>query len=151
MERGSSQIKRYRGLIIMPHITVEVPATLAKKIDWKTCFLNIHKTLDAQNYGRLEDFKSRVLVAEEWVVADQDPSATFLFATLQTMNARPPEMLREMGRIVHALLEQEVKAAAGSDWVQCLVKVQNTPAEDYFKSHVNAPSLKEGTFQVGEK
>lgn len=135
----------------MPHITVEVPATLAKKIDWKTCFLNIHKTLDAQNYGRLEDFKSRVLVAEEWVVADHDQSATFLFATLQTMNARPPEMLREMGRIVHERLEQEVKAAVGSDWVQCLVKVQNTPAEDYFKSHVNAPALKEGKFKVGEK
>ena len=135
----------------MPHITVEVPASLAKKIDWRTCFLDIHKTLDAQNYGRLEDFKSRVLVSEEWLVADQNSSATFIFATLQTMNARPPEMLRAMGKIVHERLEQEAKVAAGSDWVQCLVKVENTPAEDYFKSHVNAPALKEGKFEVGEK
>ena len=114
----------------MPHITVEVPASLAKKIDWRTCFLDIHKTLDAQNYGRLEDFKSRVLVSEEWLVADQNSSATFIFATLQTMNARPPEMLRAMGKIVHERLEQEAKAAAGSDWVLWTMRGHGRAASD---------------------
>ncbi|MDB5771128.1 MAG: 5-carboxymethyl-2-hydroxymuconate isomerase family protein [Burkholderia sp.] len=134
----------------MPHITVEVPAPLARKIEWRKCFLQMHQTLSAHGYGRLEDFKSRVIVTDEWLVADKDPSATFIFATLQTMNPRSSEVLRAMAKVVHERLEHEAKNVAGNDWVQCCVKVENTPAEDYFKSHLNAPALKEGLFKVGE-
>lgn len=134
----------------MPHLTVEVPAPLAGKIDWRRCFADLHNTLDEKGYGRLQDFKSRVIVVDEWLVADEAASASFVFVTLQTMNARPPEMLRAMGNIIHQRLERELTAVAGSDWIQCCVKVTSTPAEDYFKSHVNPPAMKEGRFQVGE-
>ncbi len=80
----------------MPHITVEVPAPLARQIDWRRCFTDLHRTLDQKGYGRLQDFKSRVIVVDEWQIADADASASFVFATLQTMNARPAEMLRAM-------------------------------------------------------
>lgn len=134
----------------MPHITVEVPAPLARQINWRRCFANLHRTLDENGYGRLQDFKSRVIVVDEWLIADADASASFVFATLQTMNARPPEMLRAMADIVHQGLEHELKALAAPGWIQCCVRVASTPAEDYFKSHLNPPPLKEGLFKVGE-
>lgn len=135
----------------MPHITVEVPAPLSSQIDWRQCFSDLHASLAAQGFARIEDFKSRVIVLDEWLVADKDSSAAFIFATLQTMNPRPAEMLRSMAKIVHGRLEQEARAVAGPNWVQCCVRIQSTPPEDYFKSHINPPALKEGNFTAGEK
>ena len=135
----------------MPHITVEVPAPLARQIDWRRCFVELHQALAEKGYGRLEDFKSRVIVVDDWQIADAGDSASFVFATLQTMNPRPPDMLRAMGDIVHQRLERELRAVAGNDWLQCCVKVASTPPEDYFKSHINPPPMKEGLFQVGER
>ena len=90
-------------------------------------------------------------MVDTWQVADEGASARFVFATLQTMNARPPEMLRTMAEIVYRGLEQELKALDAPEWIQYGVKVVSTPTEDYFKGHLNAPaSLKEGRFVPGE-
>lgn len=134
----------------MPHITVEVPASLRHEIDWKALFVSMHQALAEKGYARLEDFKSRVTVLHEWQVADCTPAATFLLATLQTMNPRPAEMLRAMGAIVHQLLEAKAKEIAGEHWVQVCVRVTSTAPEDYFKSHINAPALTPGKFRPGE-
>jgi 5-carboxymethyl-2-hydroxymuconate isomerase len=134
----------------MPHITVEVPASLRHEIDWKALFVAMHHALASNGYARLEDFKSRVVVLHEWQVADSSPAAVFLFATLETMNPRPAEMLRAMGAIVHQMLEAKATEIAGGNWIQVCVKVASTTPEDYFKSHINAPALKPGKFSPGE-
>lgn len=56
----------------MPHFTVEVPAALASRIDWRRCF-ELHQALYAIGYGRVEDFKSQVLVIDHLQVADAEP------------------------------------------------------------------------------
>lgn len=144
-------VRTHRLIETMPHITVEVPGVLSSRIDWQKCFSDLHASLADQGFARLEDFKSRVIVLDEWLVADKDSSAGFIFATLQTMNPRPAEMLRSMAKAIHGRLEQEALAVAGHSWVQCCVRIQTTAPEDYFKSHINPPALKEGNFKVGEK
>ncbi|MBU3593983.1 hypothetical protein ICN42_07745 [Polynucleobacter sp. 71A-WALBACH] len=134
----------------MPHITVELPSTLKNQIDWKVLFKKLHLKLSSAGYGRLDDFKSRVILLEDWQVSDKNEDAIFLFATLQTMNPRPPEMIRAMGAMIHDSLEEIAREIANGRWLQVCVKVGGTPAEDYFKTHINAPDLKLGNFKVGE-
>ena len=42
----------------MPHITVEVPAPLAARIDWRRCFVDLHKALSDGGFGRLHDLRA---------------------------------------------------------------------------------------------
>jgi len=135
----------------MPHITLEVPASLKEEIDWNDLFKNLHIKLANAGYGRLDDFKSRTIILDCWQVADRDENALILFATLQTMNPRPPEMIRAMGAVICKALEEKAKEIAHGRWLQVCVKVGGTPPEDYFKVHLNAPELKPGNFKAGEQ
>ncbi|MES2585921.1 MAG: hypothetical protein V4536_03275 [Pseudomonadota bacterium] len=134
----------------MPHITVEIPPVLQDKIDWNGLFKSLHINLANAGYGRLDDFKSRTVNLDCWQVSDKGEEAVFLFATLQTMNPRPPEMLRAMGGMIYAAIEEQARQIAGDRWLQVCVKVGGTSPEDYFKGHINAPDLKAGKFKVGE-
>lgn len=134
----------------MPHIIIESPSTLTNQADWNAFFKKLHIKLANAGYGRLDDFKSRVINLEYWQVADRDKDALFLFATLQTMNPRPPDMLRAMGASILESLESQAKEIANGRWLQVCVKVGGTPPEDYFKCHLNAPELKIGNFKPGE-
>ena len=134
----------------MPHITLEVPASLKNEIDWNGLFKSLHIRLANAGYGRLEDFKSRTILLDCWQVADRDENALLLFATLQTMNPRPPEMIRAMGAVICKSLEEKAKEIANGRWLQVCVKVGGTTPEDYFKVHLNAPELKPGNFKAGE-
>lgn len=134
----------------MPHITVEIPPTLQGKIDWNNLFKTLHVTLANAGYGRLDDFKSRTINLDCCQVSDKGADAVFLFVTLQTMNPRPPEMLRAMGKMIYAAIEEEARQIANGRWLQVCVKVGSTAPEDYFKGHINPPELKAGNFRVGE-
>lgn len=134
----------------MPHITIECPATLSSQIQWQKFFQKMHNKLADAGYGRLDDFKGRVINLDYWQVADKNEDALFLFATLQTMNPRPPQMIRAMGSMIKDELEIIAKEIAHGRWLQVCVKVGSTPPEDYFKAHINPPDLKPGNFQAGE-
>lgn len=134
----------------MPHITVEVPPALKGKIDWNSVFKALHINLANAGYGRLNDFKSRTIDIDCWQVSDRGADAVFLFATLQTMNPRPPEMLRAMGKMIYTAIEEKARQIADDKWLQVCVTVGSTPPEDYFKGHINPPDLKTGNFKVGE-
>ncbi|MBU3608563.1 5-carboxymethyl-2-hydroxymuconate Delta-isomerase [Polynucleobacter nymphae] len=134
----------------MPHITLQVPSSLKNTVDWNELFKNLHRKLANAGYGRLDDFKSRTIILDCWQVADRDEDALFLFATLETMNPRPPEMIRAMGAMICETLEEKSREIAKGKWLQVCVKVGGTLPEDYFKVHLNAPSLKPGNFQAGE-
>lgn len=134
----------------MPHITVEVPSALKGKIDWNGLFRLLHVTLANAGYGRLDDFKSRTISLESYQVSDKDEDAVFLFVTLQTMNPRPAEMLRAMGKIIYTTIEEKARQIAEDRWLQVCVKVGSTAPEDYFRGHINPPALKTGNFTVGE-
>lgn len=134
----------------MPHITVEVPPTLQGKIDWSSLFKTLHATLANAGYGRLDDFKSRTINLDCYQVSDKGADAVFLFITLQTMNPRPPEMLRAMGKMIYTAIESEARKIAEGRWLQVCVKVGGTAPEDYFKGHINPPELKAGNFRAGE-
>ena len=131
----------------MPHITLEVPNSLKNELNWNDLFKSLHLKLANAGYGRLDDFKSRIITLDFWQVADRDESAQLLFATLQTMNPRPPEMIRAMGAMICEVLEEKAKGIAKGKWLQVCVKVGGTPPEDYFKVHLNAPELQPGNFQ----
>ncbi|QWD67093.1 hypothetical protein [Polynucleobacter sp. MWH-Aus1W21] len=134
----------------MPHITIESPSALTKQINWNKFFQKVHVRLSNEGYGRLDDFKSRVINLECWQVADKNADALFLFATLETMNPRTPEMIRAMGVVITEELEIIANKVANGRWLQVCVRVRGTPIEDYFKLHINAPNLKAGNFKVGE-
>jgi 5-carboxymethyl-2-hydroxymuconate isomerase len=134
----------------MPHITVEIPSPLNGQINWRDLFKKLHLRLSSAGYGRIDDFKSRVILLEDWQVSDKNHDAIFIFATLQTMNPRPPEMIRAMGAVIHEELEEQARMIANGCWLQVCVKVNGGYAEDYFKSHINSPGLKSGNFKVGE-
>jgi 5-carboxymethyl-2-hydroxymuconate isomerase len=134
----------------MPHITIEVPSSIKDHINWRDLFKKMHSELSKAGYGRLDDFKSRIVILDQWQVADKEDDAIFLFATLETMNPRPLEMIRAMGVVVHEILENKARQIAQGRWLQVCVRVGGTPAENYFKSQINAPNLKSGNFKVGE-
>jgi len=134
----------------MPHITLQVPSSLKNAVDWNELFKNLHYKLANAGYGRLDDFKSRTIILDCWQVADRNEDALLLFATLETMNPRPPEMIRAMGTMICEALEGKAREIAEGKWLQVCVKVCGTPPEDYFKVHLNAPELKPGNFKAGE-
>lgn len=134
----------------MPHITIESPSVLTKEVNWNDFFRKVHIRLSNAGYGRLDDFKSRVINLDYWQVADREEDALFLFATLETMNPRTPEMIRAMGSVIVEELEIIANKIANRRWLQVCVRVRGTPIEDYFKAHINAPNLKTGNFRVGE-
>lgn len=134
----------------MPHITIESPSVLTKEVNWNDFFRKVHIRLSNAGYGRLDDFKSRVINLDYWQVADREEDALFLFATLETMNPRTPEMIRAMGSVIAEELEIIANKIANRRWLQVCVRVRGTPIEDYFKAHINAPNLKTGNFRVGE-
>jgi len=134
----------------MPHITIESPSVLTKKINWKDLFQKIHIRLSNAGYGRLDDFKGRVINLDYWQVADRNEEALFLFVTLETMNPRTPEMIRAMGLMITEELEIIANKIANGRWLQVCVRVSGTPVENYFKVHINAPDLKPGNFKIGE-
>jgi 5-carboxymethyl-2-hydroxymuconate isomerase len=134
----------------MPHITIESPSVLTKQVNWREFFQKVHIRLSSAGYGRLDDFKSRVINLDYWQVADKNEDVLFLFATLETMNPRTPEMIRAMGSVITEELEIIAKKIANDRWLQVCVRVSGTPVEDYFKVHINAPDLKSGNCKVGE-
>ena len=134
----------------MPHITVELPSALKGKIDWNSVFKTLHINLANAGYGRLDDFKSRTINLDCWQVSDKGEDAVFLFVTLETMNPRPPEILRAMGKMIYSTIKEKAHQIAEDRWLQVCVKVGGTSPEDYFKGHINAPGLKSGNFKVGE-
>ena len=134
----------------MPHITLQVPSSLKNAVDWNELFKNLHRKLANAGYGRLDDFKSRTITLDCWQVADRNEDALLLFATLDTMNPRPAEMIRAMGAMICEALEDKARDIAEGKWLQVCVKVSGTPPEDYFKVHLNAPELKPGNFKTGE-
>jgi 5-carboxymethyl-2-hydroxymuconate isomerase len=134
----------------MPHITIESPSVLTKQVNWKEFFFFLHIRLSSAGYGRLDDFKGRVINLDYWQVADKNEDALFLFATLETMNPRTPEMIRAMGAVITEELEFIANKIANGRWLQVCVRVGGTPVEDYFKVHINAPDLKSGNFKAGE-
>jgi 5-carboxymethyl-2-hydroxymuconate isomerase len=134
----------------MPHITLQVPSSLKNAVDWNELFKNLHRKLANAGYGRLDDFKSRTITLDYWQVADRNEDALLLYATLDTMNPRPAEMIRAMGAMICEALEDKAREISNGRWLQVCVKVGGTPAEDYFKVHLNAPELKPGNFKTGE-
>lgn len=130
----------------MPHIIVETNELIRCQINWRACFKAMHLELSAKGYGNLSDFKSRVLLSTDWMIADQENSEGVIYATLHTMNPRPDKVLMEMAGIIHSHIEEEAKALRTKNWIQCCVRVQATTKHHYIKSHINSPATLQQEF-----
>lgn len=130
----------------MPHIVVEATRKIHACVDWRKVFIAIHIELASQGFGNLSDFKSRVVLSSDWVVADKEGPCEVLFATLHTMNPRPEPVLAAMMQIVHRHLSEQAAGDFDGAWVQCCVRAQSTPRALYIKTHTSAPNDLEAQF-----
>ncbi|WP_020202017.1 hypothetical protein [Cupriavidus sp. WS] len=111
----------------MPHLIVETTRQLAGRIDFPGVFAGLHREMAALGYARLEDFKSRVLVAEAALVGG-DAATGFLVAHLVMTNARPEAMQAAMADLILARLAACVEKAAPAGEVQvCVLHRQAAP------------------------
>jgi 5-carboxymethyl-2-hydroxymuconate isomerase len=117
----------------MPHITVEATPGIAHALEFRQVFSDIHHRLGREGHGKLEDFKSRVLVTQTHLAAD-DPTGEYIVARLITTHPRPLSTQREMARVVHEMLSAAIEARHFEFPWQCCVLNEAHLAEDYFKS-----------------
>ena len=130
----------------MPHIIVEATQRVHRSVEWRRVSTEIHIELASKGYGNLTDFKSRVALTDDWVVADKEEPCDVLFATLHTMNPRPDDVLQAMTHIVHEHLSQALERCTEGTWVQCCVRAQATARNLYIKTHVSPPVDLESQF-----
>jgi 5-carboxymethyl-2-hydroxymuconate isomerase len=117
----------------MPHIVVEATPKLARAIDFVPLFARIHHRISEQGTALLDDFKSRVVVADRHL-AGVDPDAEFIVARLITTNPRPPEIRRAMAAVIHEIMSQAVAAEPRPYWWQCYVLIEAFDKADYLKT-----------------
>lgn len=117
----------------MPHIVVEATPELARAIDFVPLFAQIHHRISEQGTTLLDDFKSRVLIADRHL-AGADLDAEFIVARLITMNPRPLEVRRTMAAVIHDVLSRAVAAEPKPYWWQCCVLIEAFDKVDSLKT-----------------
>jgi 5-carboxymethyl-2-hydroxymuconate isomerase len=96
----------------MPHIVFETTPRLSDLLDFNALMTTIHGQLVERGYARLGDLKSRVYLS----------------------NPRPPEVQREMGRVIHDAMRRAIEQAAADFWWQCCVFIETFDRPDYLKT-----------------
>ena len=131
----------------MPHIQVEMTATLAAAAPLLPTLQRIHQAFADQGFTPIENMKSRVHVIDEALAGDgstdQGRKGEFVVAWLTTNNVRTREAERSMTDIVQSELERWADATRGvlasPVWLQVCVMFRYVPLEDYRKRQWQAP------------
>lgn len=124
----------------MPHIIVEVTPGLAESINFVPVFLAIHQRISGVGEAALDDFKSRLHVADQ-CLAGADREAEFVVARLVTTRPRTKAMQQDMARVVHDILRDAIEAEPRPYWWQCCVLVETFDLADYIKTDSRRTSL----------
>lgn len=117
----------------MPHIVFETTPRLSGLLDFNALMTSIHGQLVERGYARLGDLKSRVYLSDQ-SLAGAEPDGQFLVARLTMSNPRPPEVQREMGRVIHDAMHCAIEHTAPDFWWQCCVFVETFNRLDYLKT-----------------
>jgi 5-carboxymethyl-2-hydroxymuconate isomerase len=117
----------------MPHIVFETTPRLSDLLDFNALMTTIHGQLVERGYARLGDLKSRVYFSD-LSLAGAEHDGQFLVARLTMSNPRPPEVQREMGRVIHDAMRRAIEQAAADFWWQCCVFIETFDRPDYLKT-----------------
>ncbi|AOY92572.1 hypothetical protein BKK79_12865 [Cupriavidus sp. USMAA2-4] len=104
----------------MPHLIVETTRELAGSLDFGEVCATLHGALAATGHVRLDDLKSRLLVAEA-ALTGNTPADGFLVVHLLMTRPRPEPVQAELAALVLRHFEAAVRAAAPQGVVQVCV------------------------------
>jgi 5-carboxymethyl-2-hydroxymuconate isomerase len=117
----------------MPHILIESTPRLCAAIDFVALLSAVHHRIAADGHAMLDDFKSRVHVADRHLAGD-DTDAEFVVARLVTTNPRPKAAQRAMAALIHGALRAAIEAKPRPYWWQCCVLIEPFDKADYLKT-----------------
>jgi 5-carboxymethyl-2-hydroxymuconate isomerase len=90
----------------MPHIILEHSPNIVENVDFKHLFSRMHTALTDMGIFKLEDFKSRVSVAEHHYIADGNENNAYVHVELAVLSGRGLDAQNEAGARVMGILRE---------------------------------------------
>ncbi len=118
----------------MPHLVLEYSANLKHAPDFEELLRGLHEALCATGSFELANVKSRVVRQDTFRVADGDPGRAFVHLTVAVLDGREPEVLREAGEALLAVLSHALARSRGEGGCDVTVEVREMRRPLYFKA-----------------
>lgn len=116
----------------MPHIVLEYSENLPELADFPGLFSDVHQALNRIGGIRIENCKSRVLVARHCFVGAGDASSSFIHLQISFVSGRTAEVRRALGEACLELLKSHYRQQLSED-LQITVLIGEIALQDYFK------------------
>ena len=117
----------------MPQLKLEVSANAALVSDWTPLLHDIHRVLHESGGIKLENCKTRVQVAENYLVGDGSPAGAFVHLDVRFMAGRAPALKESIGQELLEVLLTAFADAMRALSLQVTVEIRDIEHANYFK------------------
>jgi 5-carboxymethyl-2-hydroxymuconate isomerase len=118
----------------MPHAILEHSQNVVDVVDPHDLFRRLHEIMTSAGPFALADIKSRVYECERYYIADGDPRNAFVHLSLNVLEGRDPEVLRQVGERALDLLREAYPESRASLNCQFTVEIREMARPLYFKT-----------------
>jgi 5-carboxymethyl-2-hydroxymuconate isomerase len=117
----------------MPHLTLEYSSNIEFKLNHQDLFAQLHRLLNEAGGIRIDNFKSRALMRENFLVGRGDIENAFVHLELRLLEGRSPEAKNEIGQGCLQLLKEFYAPSLANQALQITVEIADISKETYFK------------------
>ena len=114
----------------MPHLILQQSKNV-KNPESKVFFAAAHKLLTEKLPTKLSSCKSRLLIADDFLVADGNQDLGFVHLEVAVLAGRTDELLSQVSRELHALLLEHLAADNSGLTLKISVEVRNLSQHYY--------------------
>jgi 5-carboxymethyl-2-hydroxymuconate isomerase len=117
----------------MPHLTLEYSSNIELELNHKDLFAQLHRFLKEVGGIRIDNFKSRALKRNVYLVGRGDINNAFVHLEVRLLEGRSPEIKKEIGQGCLLLLKEFYAASLANQALQITVEIVDIARKGYFK------------------
>ena len=117
----------------MPHVTLEHSSNINIDFNYQDLFSQLHGLLHEIAGIQIDNFKSRAIQREQFLVGDGKIENAFVHLEIRVLEGRSPEMKKEIGQGCLRLLKDFYAQGLASLALQLTVEIVDLPRENYYK------------------
>ncbi len=117
----------------MPHITLEYSSNVSESSQLPTLLLELSQIAAELGEIRLENFKSRAYIANDYVIGNGAAGAAFVGIVFKMLEGRTDDPKQRIGAALLQRLEQWFEESAKTLDLQITVEILDIQRDSYFK------------------
>jgi 5-carboxymethyl-2-hydroxymuconate isomerase len=116
----------------MPHFVLEVSANIIERPDADDLFKRLHELLVQNGPFQMSAIKSRIIIHQEYFVADGNKSNGFIHLTLSILKGRDLSLRQALGKKILSFLKAEFARSLAQLNCSITVDIHELNTDTYF-------------------